>query len=79
MDDSELQIGEPDKNLHPNIELNYYYSREKRLEHAPFRTKDTPPKSGLIRSLTDTPPKLMLFITIAVLCAVIVVLAYVVN
>jgi hypothetical protein len=79
MDELELQIGEPDKNLHPNIDLNYYYSREKRLEHTPFRNKDTSPKSGLIRSLIDTPPKFMLFITIAVLCVIIVVLAYVVN
>ncbi|MDR1230983.1 MAG: hypothetical protein LBK61_06230 [Spirochaetaceae bacterium] len=82
MDDSQMKIGEPDKTLHPNVELNYYYSREKRLENAPSRIKDmySPPrKTGFLRSLTDTPPKLMLLITIGVLCVVIAVLTYAMN
>jgi hypothetical protein len=83
MDDSQLKIGEPDKNQHPNIDLHYYYSREKRLENASRRIQDMykpdSGKRGFLRSLTDTPPKLMLFATIIVLCVVIVVLTRVVN
>jgi hypothetical protein len=83
MDDSEMKIGEPDKNRYPDIDLHYYYSREKRLKNAPSRIKDmyAPPsrKSGFLRPLTDTPPKLMLFVTIGVLCAVIAVLTYAIN
>jgi hypothetical protein len=80
MDDSQMKIGEPDKARYPDIELNYYYSREKRLENAPSRIKDmySPAgKSGFFRSLIDTPPKLMLLITIGVLCVIIAVLTYV--
>jgi hypothetical protein len=81
IDDSQLKIGAPDKNTYPNIELNFYYSREQRLENMPDRIKSiyTPPsgKGGHFRSLTDTGPKLMLCITIAVLCVIIAVLTYV--
>ncbi|MDR0639557.1 MAG: hypothetical protein LBG27_11780 [Spirochaetaceae bacterium] len=80
MEDSELKIGPPDPNVYPNVELNYYYSREKWLEKMPDRVKSgcAPPsrKGGVFRSLTNTTPKLMLFITIAVLSLVIVVLRY---
>jgi hypothetical protein len=78
MEDSELNIGTPDPDEYPDI--NFYYSREKRLENAQDRIKRRyePPsrKGGFFRSLTDTAPKLMLFITIAVLCVVIVILRY---
>jgi hypothetical protein len=82
MDESQMKIDEPDTARYPNVELNYYYSREKRLENAPSRIKDmySPAgKTGLFRSLTDTPPKLMLLITIGVLCAIIAVLTYVMK
>jgi hypothetical protein len=82
MDDSQLKIGAPDKNRYPNIELNYY-SRENYLENAPDRIKNRylPPSGngGLFRSLTNTGPKLMLCITIGVLCVIIAVLTYVIN
>jgi hypothetical protein len=80
MEDVELNINAPDPNAYPSAELHYYYSREKRLKNAQGRIsrRYEPPsrKSGFFRSLTDTAPKLMLFITIAVLCVIIVVLRY---
>jgi hypothetical protein len=83
MDDSRLKIDEPDKNLYPNVELNYFYSREKRLENAPDRVKDmyspSSDRGGFFRSLIDTPPKLMMCVTIGVLCIVIAILTYVMN
>jgi hypothetical protein len=83
MDESQFQIGEPDVNAYPNAGLNFYYSREKRFKNAPEKRKDrnAPPsgKGGFLRSLTGTTPKLILFITICVLCVVIMVLQYATN
>jgi hypothetical protein len=83
MDDSQMEIGEPDKTLYPDVELNYYYSREKRLENAPNRIKDmyspSSRRGGFFRSLIDTPPKLMLCVTIGVLCVAIAIMTYVIN
>ena len=72
----------PDKNAYPNIDLPYYYDRGRYLENAPDRVRqmrEAPPprKGGFLRALTDTKPKLLLFITIAVLCAVVLVMSYV--
>jgi hypothetical protein len=71
----------PDKNAYPNIDLTYYYDRERYLENAPsqvrtMREAGRPRKGGFLRSLTDTKPKLLLFITIAVLCAAILIINY---
>jgi hypothetical protein len=83
MEDAELNISPPDMDAYPIAELHYYYSREKRLKNAPDRIKRMyePPsrKSGFFRPLTDTPPKLMLFVTIVALCVVIAVLHYAIN
>jgi hypothetical protein len=83
MEDAELNIDAPDPNAYPNVELHYYYSREKRLKNAQGRInrryEPPSPKSGFFRSLTDTTPKFMLFITIVVLCVVIAVLRYAMN
>jgi hypothetical protein len=80
MEDSPLKIGAPEPNAYPNVELNYYYSRENRLETMPDRIQNIhspePRKSGFFRSLTDTTPKLMLAATIVVLCVIIAVLCY---
>ena len=63
-----------------NEGIVYHYNREKRLEKASQRVRDLykeqkPRRFGFFKSLVDTKPKLMMLITIVVICIMISVLS----
>jgi hypothetical protein len=74
-------VEEPyDIEAYPDSSLHFYYSRKERLEKASPRIRKwyedrqkAPRRGAFFRSFTDTKPKLMLFITIIVLCLVITI------
>jgi hypothetical protein len=65
-----------------NQEIHFRYNREERLARAPVRVRqfyEKPTKKkrfGFFTSLVDTRPKAMLFISIVVICAIILVRTY---
>jgi len=77
------KLSKGDDSFNPeNEELVFYYNRERRLEKAPQIVKDlyaNPVKKqnrlNLLRPLIADKPRAMLFVTILVLCAVILVLS----
>jgi hypothetical protein len=68
----EILMEEPDR------PLDFYYSREKRLERASQRVRDMndgviPKRPGLFRTLTSTKPLTYLFISMITLCILTVI------
>lgn len=62
-------------------EITYHYNRERRLEKAPQSVRDLyreePPKRfSLLRPLTGSRPRAMMFFTIVIACLMIVVISY---
>ena len=63
-----------------NGRVNFYYSREKRLERASQAVKDinepyVPRKAGLFRTLTSTRPLRFLFLSVITICVAITILS----
>jgi hypothetical protein len=61
-------------------EIVFHYNRERRLEKAPQSVRDLynkqpPPKGGLIRPLINTRPKLIMFASIVLMCAAILLVS----
>lgn len=74
-------LSKPDASGGAEENLNFYYSRERRLENAPESVKklyreEKPVKSGLFRVLVADKPRAALFITIIILCVVILAFSF---
>jgi len=73
-------LSKPENEATADGNLNFYYDRERRLEKAPQVVKDLYKeekfkKFSLFRSLTADKPRTALFVTILILCVVILVLS----
>ena len=92
MDEERHEKTENEKRKRPNAayalskkntaddELSFYYSRERRLAKAPKQVRELytgkPLRFSLLRPLIGSRPRAMLFFSILVLCAAILLLSY---